>query len=476
MAGAPGLAYAVVRSPGGEVLAEARHASLGREGLRPPAPAAPGVLRDHLPLGSLLVSDLLVALPAGDPAGAAPPGAPAGTLQVALQVGEAHAALRAVGLRLALLALLAAAVVLAAASVFARRLAAPLVRLAQAAARVPAGGAPLEVEADRGDEIGEVARAFRDMQVGLGEARAQVAAAAEEVRREATGIREAVRRHAALSLDQTTAVQETGATVSVIAQTSQLATARADEVVAATQRTDRLSAEGMQAVAEAVDGISRLGEQVNRIALAVAALSERGLQIGEITKTAIDVAEQSNVLALNAAIEAAKAGPAGRGFTVVAFEMRRLAEQSRAAAAQVKSILADIARSTRQAVVAAEEGSIKAGEATRLALDAGTAIDGLVKVVTESVVAGREIATHTRHHSEGVEQIVGAIGAIEAASTTALEGSMAIEQGARRLEALAARLAQRAGGLGEGAAPAALPPPAEEDDGEYPVPELPAGR
>jgi methyl-accepting chemotaxis protein len=466
MAGVPGLAYAVVRAPGGEVLAEARDDDLVREGLVPPPPAAPGLLRDHLPLGGLLVTDVQVEMPATSPGGA-PPGA----LQVALRVERAHAALRSVTLRLALLAFLAAAALGAGAAVFAGRLASPLTRLAQAATRVPAGGTPEALDEDRDDEIGELARAFRQMQVGLGEARDQVSAAADEVRRESAAIREAVRRHAALSLDQTSAVQETGATVSVIAQTSQLAAARADEVVAATDRTDQLSAEGLEAVAAVVDGIARLGDQVNRIALAIAALSERSLQIGEITKTAIDVAEQSNVLALNAAIEAAKAGPAGRGFTVVAFEMRRLAEQSRAAAAQVKAILADIARSTRQAVTAAEEGSVKAGEATRLALEAGAAIDGLVRVVGETVVAGREIAGHTRRHSEGVEQMVGAIGAIEAASTTALEGSMAIEQGARRLEALAGRLAARAGGA------AAEPPALPAGDGgeDEPVPALPPG-
>jgi len=172
------------------------------------------------------------------------------------------------------------------------------------------------------------------------------------------------------------------------------------------------------------------------------------VQIADITQTAIDVAEQSNVLALNAAIEAAKAGEAGEGFAVVAAEMRRLAEQSRGAAAQVKALLAEIGRSTRQAVFASEEGSRRAGEATQLAARAGAAIQGLNEVVDSSVAAGREIALNTRQQTTGVAQIASAIGLIETASVSALEGTYAIEQGAQRLEAVARRLAERVAGFG----------------------------
>jgi methyl-accepting chemotaxis protein len=325
---------------------------------------------------------------------------------------------------------------------------APLQRLAAAAGQVASGAlaSPVEVAAD--DEIGAVARSFRSMQAGLRAALADVHAAAGQVATEAAAIREAVTRQAAMGLDQTSAVQEAGASVVQLSRAAELATERADAVVAVSERTDRFSEEGTRAVAEAVDGMARLGDQVNEIARAIAALSERTVQISEITQTSIDVAEQSNVLALNAAIEAAKAGEAGEGFAVVAAEMRRLAEQSRAAAAQVKAILAQIARSTRQAVIASQEGSRRAGEATHLAALAGTAIQGLNEVVDSSVEAGREIAANTRQQTAGVGQIAAAIGLMEAASASALEGTYAIEQGAQRLEAVARRLADRVAGFG----------------------------
>jgi methyl-accepting chemotaxis protein len=252
-----------------------------------------------------------------------------------------------------------------------------------------------------------------------------------------------------MGLDQAAAVQETSLAVGDLAKASENATRGADRVAASSDRTDDFTAQGLRVVAEAIDGMARLDQQVEAIARAVATLTAGSARIGEITQTAIDVAEQSNVLALNAAIEASKAGPAGQGFSVVAMEMRRLAEQSRAAAAQVRGVLGETARSTRQAVAAAEEGSRRAGQATELARRAGQVIEGLGEVVRESVGAGREIAEQTRQQSSGVRQMVAALGEVEAASASALEGTLVIERGARRLEALAARLAVQVGNLEE---------------------------
>ncbi len=356
--------------------------------------------------------------------------------------------------QLTVVALLTALACLLAAWFAARRLVTPLTRLADAAAGVASGdlGRPLLV--DGSDEVGEVGLAFLRMRDALAASQAEVRAAAEEVAREAHAIRVAVERQAAMGLDQASAVQETSLAVAEVAHASETVTTRAGLVAASSQRTDALSDEGTRAVAKAIEGMDRLREQVDAIAVAVAALTGGSVRIGEITQTAIDVAEQSNVLALNASIEAAKAGEAAQGFSVVAAEMRRLAEQSRSAAAQVRGVLAEITRAIRQAVTATAVGSRRAREATALAQRAGQVIDGLGQVVLESGEAGRAIAVQTRQQVEGVQLMVAALGAIEGASANALEGTFAIEQGARRLEALAARLAHRVGARpGEGGAP-----------------------
>lgn len=350
--------------------------------------------------------------------------------------------------QLVVVALITALVCLAVAWFLASRLVTPLTRLADAAAGVASGDLALPLRVAGSDEIGALGMAFLRMREALAASQAEVRAAAEEVAREAHAIRVAVERQAAMGLDQASAVQETSLAVTEVAHASETVTTRAEQMAASSQRTDALSDEGTRAVAEAIEGMTRLREQVDAIAVAVAAFTGGTVRIGEITQTAIDVAERSNVLALNASIEAAKAGEAAQGFSVVAAEMRRLAEQSRSAAAQVRGVLAEIARATRQAVNATAEGSRRARQATALALRAGKVIDGLGEVVLESGEAGRTIALQSRQQVGGVQQMVIALGLIEGASANALEGTFAIEQGARRLEALAARLAHRVGAQG----------------------------
>jgi methyl-accepting chemotaxis protein len=445
----PEVVYAVIRSAAGDKYAEVRSTRLALEkGAPPPPPRIEVAQRAHLGVAGQVVMDAVAPIRHDPRQGSRGP--VVGSIQVGRSVERLHRRMDVTTQRLVLLALAAGGGCLLLASWLASRLVAPLRRLSEAATAVAAGALTHRVEVGGADEIGAMAEAFRRMQAGLSAALAEVHTAAGQVATEAAAIREAVSRQAAMGLDQTSAVQEAGASVVEFSRAAQLATERADAVVAVSERTDRFSDEGTRAVAEAVDGMARLGEQVTEIARAIAALSERTVQIADITQTSIDVAEQSNVLALNAAIEAAKAGEAGQGFAVVAAEMRRLAEQSRGAAAQVKGILAEIARSTRQAVIASEEGIRRAGEATQLAARAGSAIQGLNEVVDSSVAAGREIAANTRQQTTGVGQIAGAIGLIEAASTSALEGTYAIEQGAQRLEAVARRLAERVAGFGGG--------------------------
>ncbi len=456
----PEVVYAVIRSASGETLAAVRSDRLLRLRAMPPEPAGAGVaLRDHLDVAGQVVMDAVAPIrfepPQAGQGGAGHPGRGpvVGSVQLGRSVDRIHQRMADTTRQLLLLALAGGAACLVIAAWLASQLVAPLLRLSEAATAVAGGALTHHLEVGGADEIGALAGAFRRMQAGLGAALAEVHAAAGQVTREVAAIREAVSRQAATGLDQTSAVQEAGASVVQLSRAAKLATERADAVVAVSERTDRFSDEGTRAVAEAVDGMARLNEQVTEIARAIAALSERTVQIADITQTAIDVAEQSNVLALNAAIEAAKAGEAGQGFAVVAAEMRRLAEQSRGAAAQVKALLAEIARSTRQAVVASEEGSRRAAEATSLAARAGSAIQGLNEVVDSSVAAGREIAANTRQQTTGVGQIGTAIGLIEAATASALEGTYAIEQGAQRLEAVAHRLAERVAGLGHEAPP-----------------------
>jgi methyl-accepting chemotaxis protein len=298
---------------------------------------------------------------------------------------------------------------------------------------------------EAGGEVAELAESFHLASRNLRQFLTELTQTSVTTQRGAGEIQASVARLAAMSAEQAAAINETTTTASEIAQTSKQATAHADSVIEMTQRSDELSRAGLNTVEEAVTASAALGEQVTLIATNVADLSERTAQVGEIIATVKDLAEQSNLLALNASIEASKAGEHGRGFSVVAMEMRNLAEQSRQAAVQVRSILQEIQRGAREAATATDAGAKRASAAVALSRSAGEAIEGLAAVIKDSALAARQIAANTRQQTIGVDQIVTAVSELSAAINETAEGTKIIEQGSASLSSMSKQLAQAVG-------------------------------
>src|SRR5205823_2563408 len=139
-------------------------------------------------------------------------------------------------------------------------------------------------------------------------------------------------------------------------------------------------------------GMQRIRNQMTSIAESMMRLSEQSQTIGEIVAAVEDLSEQSNLLAVNAAIEAATAKEHGKGFAVVADEIKHLADQSKEATKQVRTILRDIQKATAAAVLATEEGtkSVEAGVAQ--SAQAGESIVALVERIDEAAQAATQIA------------------------------------------------------------------------------------
>ena len=162
------------------------------------------------------------------------------------------------------------------------------------------------------------------------------------------------------------AVSETTSTVEEVKQTSQVASTKARDVAEVAQKAVQVAQAGRRAVEESIAGMGRIQGQVAVIADSIVRLSEQSQTIGEIIATVNDLAEQSNLLAVNAAIEAAKAGEQGKGFGVVAQEVKSLAEQSKEATSQVRAILNDIQKATNSSIMMTEEGTHTVTEVTQL--------------------------------------------------------------------------------------------------------------
>jgi len=365
-----------------------------------------------------------------------------GVVQVGLRKDELEAQIGRVASRSLAYGLVVFLGCLAAALLVTRMLTVPLERLAHAAAGVSRGDLLQRVAVSGNDEISALGSSFQTMADGLRGMLVDLRNASSEVEREAAEILASVAQQSAMSTQQASAINETTATVTEIAQTSKQATEHADNVIKTAQKSEELSQEGQAVVEEAMTGMEKMAEQVKTIALSITELSERTLQIGDIISTVKDLAEQSNLLALNASIEAARAGENGRGFAVVAMEMRNLAEQSKLATSQVRGILVEIQKGTRAAVTATEEGSNRAHSAISKARAAGNAIEGLAQVIRESSLAARQIAHNTRQQTVGVEQIVSAITELSSAMSDAAAGSKRIEAGTGNLTQLSKRLSE----------------------------------
>jgi methyl-accepting chemotaxis protein len=245
--------------------------------------------------------------------------------------------------------------------------------------------------------------------------------------------------------EQSAAISETTTTVDEVRAIAEQSVTRAKVVAQAARRTLEVSQVGQQSVQETIQSMAQIKVRVEGIAENILALSEQTQQIGEIISTVNDIASQSNMLALNASVEAARAGEHGKGFSVVAVEVRNLAEQSRQATAQVKAILSDIQRATNATVMATEEGIKGVDAGVDLASQAQDAIEQLSGVIDESAQAAMQMVAGGQQQASGIEQISVAMGNINQATVQSLASTRQAEKAAQDLNGLARSLREVVG-------------------------------
>ena len=319
----------------------------------------------------------------------------------------------------------------------------PLSRLQQAFAALAAGELPPPLELPPSD--GGVAELARHLdQFGARQRRLLegVRASATRLADEASGLLATVTRQGLAAANRAEALRRATATSATLGDVTGDAAREAGAVIELSQRAEVLFDEGLGALEQAVRSAGALGDQVRRIAASMSDLSERTQQVGEIVATVKDLAEQSDLLALNASIEAAKAGDQGRGFAAVAMEMRNLAEQSRQAAAQVRSVLGEVQKHAREAVLATEEGSSRAELATGRVRSAGSAVAALAQVTRGSAASSLAIADRSRQQAAGVAGLVEAVAALTAATRRGPEDAATLEAHAAEIARLARVLSE----------------------------------
>ncbi|MDP2689814.1 MAG: methyl-accepting chemotaxis protein [Deltaproteobacteria bacterium] len=322
-----------------------------------------------------------------------------------------------------------------------RLIASPLKEISEVAGEVASGNLTVDTPASgREDEMGMLERTFAGM---VGKLRDQIRDIADAVNVLASSSNEIAVTSAQLAsgAEQTAvAVAETTTTVEEVKQTCTMTSQKAKHVSEISQKAVTVSQKGSELVSETIQGINRIKEQMEYIAETIVKLSGHNQAIGEIIAAVDDLAEQSNLLAVNASIEASKAGEQGKGFMVVAQEIRNMALQSKQATKQVRAILGDIQRSSNTAVMATEKGSNAVEKTAAQSTGTGEAIRELSRSIMDASQAVMQIAASNQQQLVGMDQVAQAMGNIRQASNQNAAGTKQVEVTVRSLKLLGEKL------------------------------------
>ena len=196
-------------------------------------------------------------------------------------------------------------------------------------------------------------------------------------------------------------------------QTTQRMAESADAATKTSLKATQAAVKGGASVAETIKGMQRIRAAVQSTGKKIKGLGERSLEIGAIIEVINEIATQTNLLALNAAIEAARAGEQGKGFAVVADEVRKLAERAARATKDITGLIKGIQVETSEAVTVMEEGTREVEEGTKLADQAGSALREIQEIVKQTSVLMTDI---TKAADDQVEMTQGVVTTMESIS------------------------------------------------------------
>ena len=314
----------------------------------------------------------------------------------------------------------------------------PLIRLTERVQEMASGEADLtrRLPEDTRDEMGDVARAFNAFVANLQALVQEVLGTAEEV---ASGSREILAASASVldraeaQKDRThasaTSAEQMSATVAAVAR-------EAHEAAETARAASETAEEGGSRVDQGVAGMDRVEERVRAIAAQVRDLGQRTGEIGVVMQVIDDISDQTNLLALNAAIEAARAGEHGRGFAVVADEVRKLSEKTAQATRQVRQTVAAIQQEASVAVGSVEQGLQEVEQSSVLVRRGGEALREIVAQIEQTAERVSRIATSTEEQSAAVGEISRNLDAIAGLASE-------VAAGVEQARATAERLGER---------------------------------
>jgi methyl-accepting chemotaxis protein len=462
----PDVAYAIVQDARGTVLASAGPqvkesiVAPGAAGAEPEGPISRTTrLRSGTPvlevsapvrtaageMPGLESSLLLEANPAAEPETGGPRSKRIGTVRVGMSLDRANATV-AMAAR-ATAGLTSAVILCGVLLVFAlgRSVTRPLHQLVGAAQRVAQGDLTFEIDENRRDEIGQLATTFNQMIHSLRALIEHLQEGIIEVGTASTDIEGLAEQQTAASVEQAVSVEEITASLEELAVSAAGIADRSESVVAIAEETVTAATEGQHTVSSALEGMERIRETVQHIAATTVRLGDRSKKIGDVLGIIQEIAAETHLLAVNAAIESATAGEHGRRFAVVAGEVRRLAERSRASAEEIAALVTEIQTAISASVMATEQGTKEVESGVGLARGVEHGLEHIVERIEKTTHTAKEISLATQQQRAASDQVVAVIRGIADSAREAAEGM-------KQAAGLVAQLTTLAAGFREEAA------------------------
>ncbi|MBT9301511.1 methyl-accepting chemotaxis protein [Pseudomonas sp. TAE6080] len=286
-----------------------------------------------------------------------------------------------------------------------RQIVIPLSQTLKVAERVAAGDLTHDLVSQRQDELGQLQRAMQSMTMGLrdliggiSDGVTQIASAAEELSAVTEQTSAGVNSQKVETDQVATAMNEMAATVQEVAR-------NAEEASEAAVAADQQAREGDRVVGEAIAQIERLAGEVGNSTEAMGHLKRESDKIGSVLDVIKSVAQQTNLLALNAAIEAARAGEAGRGFAVVADEVRSLAQRTQKSTEEIEELIVGLQSGTQQVATIMDNSRGLTDSSVELTRRAGHALENITRTVSAIQAMNQQIATAAEQQSAVAEEI-----------------------------------------------------------------------
>lgn len=362
-------------------------------------------------------------------------------LAIAVPEKEAYEGLVSFKYQYMMIVLVGIMVILGIGLYFSRNLARKMIILTESATKIANGDlTQKEVSAHSQDEVGQLAKTFYSMQGSLhnlicqmsqtseqlASSSEQISGSIDQMNQVTTHIASSVTDVASGASEQAAVTNDTAAVVERMSAGIQQVAANTNQLAVHSGQVADKAQNGGKAVTEAVTQMENIENTVNTSAKVVAELGERSKEIGQIVDTISNIAGQTNLLALNAAIEAARAGEQGRGFAVVADEVRNLAEQSHEAAKRIATLIGEIQGDTDRAVVAMSDGTREVKTGTEVVNTVGATFSEITELVTQVSDQVKEISAALQQLATGSQQIVDSVKKVDELSKQSTDRSQSV--------------------------------------------------